>query len=259
MTTQKPEGANAGALSFAEHLEKLDAKERVFVVAYMECFNRTQAARVAKLGKTPESTKQIGYQTYRRPHVRAAIEAGFNEAGMGAAEVVARVAEIAQTGFESLLTEVKYTEPVYENIPTGRYIHDLELQQGKHEHLASEFAALNPKKAQRHRRTAQEIQEQVIELRAELSVNPDHTVRRQVGVQRKTRLELDLVKAREAGKLHLVQKLAWTKEGPSISLESKLKALELLGKHHKLWADRMEHEGGLTITLKKETVGDPLD
>lgn len=54
---------------------------------------------------------------------------------------------------------------------------------------------------------------------------------------------LSLVKAEKADKLHLIKKLKSGQWGPEIELYDAQAALALLGKHHKLFADRVEHTG----------------
>jgi phage terminase small subunit len=54
---------------------------------------------------------------------------------------------------------------------------------------------------------------------------------------------IDLRRAAEADKLHLVKKYSKTKQGESIELYDAHTAKELLGKYHKLWTDKVEHSG----------------
>lgn len=54
---------------------------------------------------------------------------------------------------------------------------------------------------------------------------------------------LDLEKARDAGKLHLVKKLSSTENGPSIELYDAQSALVQLGKAHGLFVERTEMSG----------------
>jgi phage terminase small subunit len=54
---------------------------------------------------------------------------------------------------------------------------------------------------------------------------------------------LDLKKATERGVLHLVKRYSKTKQGVSIELHDPQAALQLLGRHHKLFVDRTELTG----------------
>jgi len=52
--------------------------------------------------------------------------------------------------------------------------------------------------------------------------------------------KIDLKRARERGKLHLLKSRSVTKEGERIEVYSAKEALELIGKHHGLFVDRQE-------------------
>jgi phage terminase small subunit len=58
---------------------------------------------------------------------------------------------------------------------------------------------------------------------------------------------VDLKRARERGKLHLVKARSTTKEGERIELYSAQSALELLAKHHKLLTDNIAVSGTLDV------------
>jgi len=66
---------------------------------------------------------------------------------------------------------------------------------------------------------------------------------------------LDLLKARAAGKLHLVKKLSSTQQGTTIELYDAQAALALLGRTHKLFVDRSENVNrNTTIEVVEEIV-----
>ncbi len=54
---------------------------------------------------------------------------------------------------------------------------------------------------------------------------------------------IDIKKGFEAGKSYLVKKLSKNRKGTEIELYDAMKALELLGKNHKLFTDVQEHQG----------------
>ena len=60
---------------------------------------------------------------------------------------------------------------------------------------------------------------------------------------------IDLEKAKEEGKTHLLKSIAWTKQGIRIEMQSQQHALELIGKHHGLFVDRkeIEHSGEIAF------------
>lgn len=59
--------------------------------------------------------------------------------------------------------------------------------------------------------------------------------------------DIDLTRARERGKLHLLKSRSTTKEGERIELYSAQSALELLAKHHKLLTDNIAVSGTLDV------------
>lgn len=59
--------------------------------------------------------------------------------------------------------------------------------------------------------------------------------------------DIDLKKAREQGRLHLIKTRAITKEGERIELYSAQSALELLAKHHALLTENVNVSGELQV------------
>jgi phage terminase small subunit len=53
-------------------------------------------------------------------------------------------------------------------------------------------------------------------------------------------MKIDLTRAKKAGKLHLVKKYSKSKQGVSVELYSQKEALELLGRHKKLFTDNID-------------------
>lgn len=54
---------------------------------------------------------------------------------------------------------------------------------------------------------------------------------------------IDLEKAKEQGKIHLLKSIAWTKQGIRIEMQSQQHALELIGKHHGLFVEKRKVVG----------------
>ncbi len=67
---------------------------------------------------------------------------------------------------------------------------------------------------------------------------------------------IDLQRAEAAGKMHLLSELGWTKHGPKVKLYSAQAALELLGRHHRLFANVEEHTGPGGGPVQVEFVND---
>lgn len=69
---------------------------------------------------------------------------------------------------------------------------------------------------------------------------------------------LDLEKAKQRGKLHLIKRMLWTQHGPRIELHDSQRAAELLGRALRLFVDRIEetHDGELVIRFARPGEGE---
>jgi len=83
----------------------LTGKQRVFVEAYLDCLNATEAARRAGY----QQPMQQGSRLLRNVEVRTATDAGLRERAMGKDEVLARLAEMARADMRDFV-ETEDTE-----------------------------------------------------------------------------------------------------------------------------------------------------
>jgi phage terminase small subunit len=72
----------------------LSNKQRKFINEYLQCFNATEAARLA--GYSPKTARAIGAENLTKPDIAAEIEKALNESAMSASEVLMRLAEQAR-------------------------------------------------------------------------------------------------------------------------------------------------------------------
>lgn len=86
--------------TFEEALAKLPAKRRVFVVEYIDCLNKTEAARRAKFAKP----MQEGWRLLRIAEIAEAVRLGLEERAMPREEVLARLAEHASASIEDFIS-----------------------------------------------------------------------------------------------------------------------------------------------------------
>lgn len=203
--------------------EQLGPQHRRFVDAYLECgFNATQAA--AKAGYAHPET--YGARVKKRPDVQAAITERLDELAMPAAEVLARLADIARGTLTDFI-DVPDSEP---------------------EPPASAYRA-----GDRCPRCAKERPESVTVLERGTVTNlaTGKTYEDLICLlcaadwrpQLQPEWTLNLSKAQRRGKLHLLAELGYTEHGPKFKLHDPLAALQLLGKHHKLFVERQELSG----------------
>jgi len=149
----------------------LTDKQKVFIECYLQCWNASEAARLA--GYSVSSARVAGHRLITNDNVLSAINARISELKMGADETLVRLASHARSSMETF-----------------------------------------------------------------------------VNVREDGAAELDLTKAEEAKALHLIKKLKTTrrtiKNGESevtteIELHDSQAALVVLGKHHKLFTEKVLH------------------
>lgn len=159
---------------------KLTDKQRIFIEAYLTCWNATEAARQAGYAGNDATLAVVGSENLRKPQIQGAIQERLKEKAMGADEVLARLADEARGSMADFMTI--HESPLVK--PGGIPIKD---------HEGKPIIRYFP--------------------------------------------ELDLKKAEERGKLHLIKKLTYTAHGPSIELYDAQAAKQLLGKHHGLFKE----------------------
>lgn len=63
---------------------------------------------------------------------------------------------------------------------------------------------------------------------------------------------LNLKKAKEKDKLHLIKSIVPTSNGLKVELHDSLKALELIGKHHALFTDNVNNDGEIVFKVVRD-------
>lgn len=248
--------AETEAKTFRQLLDALEPRQRKFVRAYLREPNATKAAIQA--GYSEKTARQMGSENLSKPDIAAVIELGFEQV-MGKQEVRARTAEVAAGTMEDFLSieRVPYTEQVLLDAEEA-----LDLIGDQLADLGEELDSAKPERAEwiageikRLRRMERKCGRALAKADPEQG-GPEVLV----DVQWKERVvvRIDLEKAQRAGKLHLLKKLKETKFGLEIELHDAAAARELLGKHYRLWGDRLalENPDGSPI---KFLVGIPED
>ena len=191
----------------------LTTKQQAFVEHYLRSWNASQAARDA--GYSEKSARLIGSENLTKPDIQAAIEARLAELKMSADEVLARLADQARGSMADFLRvdeeEITLSWSLLK-VPTN--------------------ADGDP-----------DLAGVVMELASQENVQPTDQILRTATVKRAV-ARLDLLQAGERGKLGLVKKYSLDDKGKvSIELHDAQSALQLLGRHHKLFVDRTELTG----------------
>jgi phage terminase small subunit len=94
------------------------------------------------------------------------------------------------------------------------------------------------------------------EVLARLSEQASSSIEPFLRIDSRGRATLDLAKARKLNKLHLIKKLKRGKFGLEIELYDAQKALELLGKYHRLFAEKLDLGGPDDKPLIVKVLGD---
>lgn len=194
----------------------MPAKRRLFVLAYLDCLNKTEAAARAGYAKPhPEGSRLLQNAT-----VAEAARLGFERKAMQKDEVIARISAIASASLEDFIT--LEAEPTGDDSTYPVYFDPLKSKRkGRDDEEAEESEATEEKPATPH---------------------PGHW-------------RLDLAKAKRRGVMGALKKLKWGEHGPEIELYSALEAQQLLGKYHRAFVERQEVSGpnGAPLQIDTET------
>lgn len=83
--------------------EGLTNKQRVFVAAYLDCLNATEAARRAGYQGDANVLGVTGHDNLRNPKIAAAVSKGMTERIMGADEAAMRLSEHARGSIQGFI------------------------------------------------------------------------------------------------------------------------------------------------------------
>lgn len=262
-----PDVTPAEPLTFAQALEALRGKARAFVLAYLTDpktrFNATQSA--LKAGYSEKTAYSIGHENLRKPEIRLAINLALEEAGMSPQMALARLEEHASATLEEFLSfrTWKYRPSV--EMPRWEARDWLELEISKREGMLLEMLS-SPRSGEAQMKpdpdAERELRNDISYLRRSLErINtPDKSGKlddlETVGIPgnevEEVKAHLDLEKARQAGKLHLLRKLKWGQHGPEVELHPVQEALVTVLRKHGALVERKDlTSGGAPIKFIK--------
>jgi phage terminase small subunit len=222
--------------TFDDALKTLTKRQALFIVRYLETLNAKKAAIEA--GYSAKTAHSIGHENLNKPELKSIIELGFNQKVMSRGEVLNRFQKIATGTMEDFITleEIEYQE----RVPVPAFERREQLQA----RIASAIEQLEKAKQKAHKDAWKKI---IDDTEAEINDLPDNPLEAVtvLGNIRKTVVaRVDLVKAEKLGKLGLLKKVKQTERGLEIELYAADSALEMLGKYHKLFAERVSLENG---------------
>lgn len=210
----------------------LNPKHRALAEAYLQTFSVTRAGKL-----TTYKDASNAHRVYRRQDVQAYIQARMTAACMTANEVLARLSVRASLSGDDFFEEQEYEVPVYEARPLQEKIDHLEAQVGQM--LAIDPGVLKDAIASR--------QAEIATLSVQLALDPEATWQQQVGTEMKVRMVPSLEAAQRNGVLQFVEGAEFTKDGLKFKWADPVRALELIGKHHKLFTEKHEHSGSVEV------------
>jgi phage terminase small subunit len=214
-------------------LPKLSARHVRLINAYIECnFSQAAAARASGYSNPRE-----GWRLLQRPDIQVHLQVRLADACMKSDEVLARLSALARVTGDQFTTEVEREVPIYEARPLNERIANLERQKNTLIGLGADI----------FKGRIERIQEQITEQETELALNPAATYQVQVGTRMVREVVPSLEAARDNGVLFALESIEHTQHGLKFKRQDNVKALELIGKHHKLFTEKVEHSGELGV------------
>jgi phage terminase small subunit len=86
-------------------VSKLTNKQRLFIDAYLTCWNATEAARRAGYSGNDVTLASVGYENLRKPQIKKAIGERLQESMMSAEEALMRLAQMARADIGDYIDE----------------------------------------------------------------------------------------------------------------------------------------------------------
>lgn len=212
----------------------LNPRHLAFAEAYFRLnFNGAAAARELEYRNPKEGPRLLA-----RADVQAYIAARMRDYMTGE-EVMQRLTALARTDGSQFLKEEEYDVPVYEARPLQEKIDLLEAKVGQLMRIDPELLKVQ----------VERTQSEIASLEVELAMNPDATWQKQVGTETRTRIVPSLEAAQRNGVLFAVESAEYTQHGLKFKRVDPVKALELIGKHHKLFTEKVEHTGSVETVI----------
>ncbi len=194
----------------------LNAKQQVFVNAYLQCYNATEAA--LRAGYSEKSAHSIGSENLRKQEIKEAISERLSETAMTADEVLMRLAEHARGEHARYIaTKPRLDMLAMAKDNKGDLIPDAIDENGDIDIVR---LALEGK----------------LELYAPYILNGGY---------------VDLAALEREGKMHLVKGIKNTKDGLVVEFYDAQAALVHIGKYHALFTEKQELTGSILVTVDR--------
>ena len=213
-------------------LPKLSDKHTCFVEQYFLCnMNASAAARACQYRNYREGSRLMA-----RADIQAHIAARMSQFMTGD-EVLQRLTSLARTDGAQFMRREEYEVPVFEARPLQERIDHAQAK-------VARMLAIDPALLKRQ---VEEEQGRIAGWEVELALDPGATYQKQVGTETRWRMVPSLEAAAENGVLFAVESAEYTQHGLKFKRQDPVRALELIGKHHKLFTDKVEHSGSVEV------------
>lgn len=227
-------------VSETPHYDALSDRERLWVDHLFTCgLNQTEASR--RMGyKAPE---KHGWRMSKEEAVQRAIEERLQRAGASADLVAFILAEHLQgtaadwVSFEEVEVYPKVRIPLAEHIEQLR--EDIRFEED-----FARRAGLEGDEMERHESDVAARRRRILRLEMELERDPDRTVRVEGEPEVVERARIDLVKLRDAGKLHLVKSAKQDDKSIEVKMYDVQAAADKILKMHGAYGD-----GGVSVNV----------
>lgn len=205
--------------------DNLTLKQRKFVEAYVGAANGNATKAAKQAGYSERSAHSVGHETLKKPEVREAIEARLAENTLGRNEVLSRLSDIARGSLDDFIGVGAPDLSDEAEQLLSMFIDEADSLFPELRGMGALPLGL-PELLEQRREELQALGER---LKEATHSRP---------------WRFDLERAEKAGLLHLIAEIGTTDGGATrLKLHDRVRALELIGKYHRLFVERQEHTG----------------
>lgn len=226
-------------------MSRLTGKQRAFIDHYFLCdFNGTEAASRAGYKGNRDQLGVTASENLGNPRIREVIDARLAERTMSADEVLTRLSDQGRGSGDDIISfrlERRYTTMP---LPLGEVIRRL-LATVELEEAYAKRIGLADEALKSHQDEMAAIRRRITRLEIQLEQDPSATELGPGPLEEVHIPYVDLWKAAQRGKLHLVK--SFNEKDGKVDLYDAQAAQIHLGRHHKLFTDKIEHGGAVPI------------
>jgi hypothetical protein len=245
----------SGSQVVPEEFEELTDKQRRFIEEYPKDCNKAAAARRA--GYEPEYARQIGYENYTKPYIRAAIDARLKALAISGDEALKNVSDIATTRLNDYLVVVERERGTTIDQPLAEGIAELDDKIAFEEAYTAEAVAilgLTGKALLKYQASRKDAIDalRLQRLRYRLQLEKDPTATRPIAGPPETyeAVEVDMIALANAQAEGRIKTLSFGEFGPKVEMYDALAANRDILKIEGRFVEKVEHSGNLLTGIQ---------